>query len=336
MSMHHDTQRLVILRTHYWDASIERFAARLEASGEDVCIAVDETHGPTAIPQDVGWPVVALTPSLIHDLGLLQTDDVSWRCGDYALYAVRQRFPDKANYWLIEPDDYFNMDDIGSFFRFFDAFPEVGLLCAYGRRAEPNWFWAGAMRRFETDVHRCLFSIVRLSASALDRLLDRRRAMSDAIRTEGAVIDKQSWPNDEAFVATVCATDGLGMRDLNSFGHVFYSTETLSFNNPMSLNFLSNHRKDGCVYHPVLSGKHFERKARDLFVNATRGRAHDLLVFNRVFQRHFASEMGAAAASRFARDVRTAWRAKGRHLLSFLALSEARHLRRRWLGRRPS
>ena len=93
----------LLIRTHYLD---DRLRALIEpfrrGDAFDLIALVDERRG--AI--DFGdIPKIGLTADLAASLDLYAvTQNLLWRCGDYGLYAARQRFPQYDAFWMIEPD----------------------------------------------------------------------------------------------------------------------------------------------------------------------------------------------------------------------------------------
>ncbi len=104
----------------------------------------------------------------------------------------------------------------------------------------------------------CLFAILRVSSTAIDRLLTDRRELS---RKRSR---RKQWPNDESFVATTLAKSGFVVRDLNSFGQTLYSEETMSFFGPRQGEALGLENADVRLYHPVLFGADYNSKIERL------------------------------------------------------------------------
>ena len=108
--------------------------------------------------------------------------------------------------WLLEYDLVVNFDTASGFFEKFTD-DDSDLLAFKYRHAEASWPWYRLMQPTGNQVMRCYFSPIRLSASAVDHLLARRRAMSDEVAVD-------VWPNDEAFTATTLTADGFRCRDI--------------------------------------------------------------------------------------------------------------------------
>ena len=208
----------VLIRTHYVDDALRAFAERLRAgSAFDVFIVADETRGPL----DCGdVPKISLTTSTLASLGLyVGAPDLLWRCGDYGLYAARRSLPAYEAFWMIEPDVRLNADQPCDVLARFPGPEAVDFLAGRLRPAEADWDWAAMMDPTAGPVWRCLFSLARLSAAAIDVLYDARRCLTARHLSQGK--DPAAWPNDEAFVASTLARSGLVCRDLNDFGQVY-------------------------------------------------------------------------------------------------------------------
>jgi hypothetical protein len=65
-------------------------------------------------------------------------------------------------------------------------------------------------------------------------------------------------------VATTLSNDGSICRDLNSFGHIFYDTNTLSFFAPHDGDATELSDDPVRVYHPVLFKREYKRKMERL------------------------------------------------------------------------
>lgn len=241
----------LLIRTHYVDDRLRALADLLAADGRfDVYAVADETSGPL----DFGdTPKVSLTAQTIAGLGLYdQAPKTLWRCGDYALYAARKALPRYDAFWMIEPDVRLKSDRPCDILARFPGPEQADLLAGRLRPAEADWDWGVTMGPESAPVWRCLFSVVRLSARAIDLLLEERRRLSARRIAMGA--DPKTWPNDEAFVATALARHGMAMHDLNDFGQV-YDEIGFSYWFPVSERELETTGRDGWIYHPVLSGQ---------------------------------------------------------------------------------
>ncbi len=242
----------LLIRTHYADAPLRAFIDLARADGAfDVFVLADESRGPV----DVGdAPKIPVTPDLPAELGLYrETPNLLWRCGDYVLYAARQRLPGYEAFWMIEPDVRLCADKPSDILGRFPPPEAADFLAAHLRPAEPNWNWGRTMDA-DGPVWRCLFSLVRFSARALDIMLEARRRLSAAYPLSGK--DPTFWPNDEAFAASTLVRAGLHCRDLNDFGQI-YESVGFSYWLPVSEREVAASGREGWIYHPVLSGQRY-------------------------------------------------------------------------------
>lgn len=254
------TDTAVLVRTHYVDDEVRALIASLQASSpHEVFALVDETRAPL----DFGaTPKISLTASLPAELGLYAgSDRIYWRCGDYGLYAARRALPAKARFWLIEPDVRIRSDRPGAVFDRFQDNP-ADLLVSNFRPAEPSWDWGKTMDD-GGPIWRCLFPLVRVSARALDALVEARRDFGARFQTAGA--DPQFWPNDEVFTATTLMRLGFDCRDLNAEAEV-YDPNTFGYWWPISDRQLAEAGREGLAYHPVLNGDRYFQKLFHLAV----------------------------------------------------------------------
>jgi hypothetical protein len=255
------TETAILVRTHYADAQVRGMIEALAASSaHPVYALVDESRGPVDFGQT---PKIAFDAGLPGVLGLYgAVDKLYWRCGDYGLYAARQALPEVERLWLIEPDVRLHQARPGAFFDRFAEDP-ADLLISHLRPAEATWDWGKTMAD-GGPVWRCLFPLLRISARALDALLEARRDAGPRFVAAGR--DPQFWPNDEVFVATTLMRAGFDCRDLNASGEV-YDPQSFGYWWPISDRQLEAQGREGFAYHPVLNGEAYFRK---LFHLATR------------------------------------------------------------------
>lgn len=252
------TETAILVRTHYADAQVRALVEALAASSRHpVWALVDESRGPV----DFGAiPKISLDAHLPGELGLYgAAPRLYWRCGDYGLYAARRALPSISRFWLIEPDVRLRLERPGEFFDRFAEDP-ADLLVSHLRPAEASWDWGQTMAD-GAPVWRCLFPLLRISAPALDALLEARREAGARFVASGR--DPQVWPNDEVFVATTLMRAGFDCRDLNAHGEV-YDPQSFGFWWPISDRQLQAEGRDGFAYHPVLNGEAYFQKLLQL------------------------------------------------------------------------
>ena len=251
---------LILLRTHFLDARVAELARRYAASGEyEVTIAADETAGEI---DSHGLPKLAITLDSCARLGLnVAFEKPLWRCGDYVFYHARAQYPGYKHYWSIEYDIGLNFADPLDFFRAFDHKAKEDYLTTFLEVADWKWPWRRAAARRFPVVYASGFPLVRLSGTAIDRLLERRR--HEGARLAAAELSPdQHWVNDESFVSSACFELGLPMADFNAYGD-FYTPKTLMREgvwHPAQLP-----APDGKVYHAVRTGVSFLGAVRSYY-----------------------------------------------------------------------
>lgn len=243
----------LLIRTHVLDDQVRAFVETMRRDPEfDLFAVVDECRGRI----DFGdIPKIPLISDLPAELGLYgQAPNQFWRCGDYALYAARRMLPHYRAFWMIEPDVRINSSRPMGVLDRFPPPEEVDFLAGHLRPAEPDWNWGHTMDAAEGPIWRCLYSLIRISARAIDVLLAERQEASRRFEEGGR--DPEWWPNDEVFTASTLARRGLACRDFNDFGEI-YDGVGFSYWLPVSEHDLASSGREGWLYHPVLSGQRY-------------------------------------------------------------------------------
>ena len=242
----------ILVRTTALDDRVLSFADELAvASGHPVAFVVDERRGPVEARDRV---VVGLADPACAALGLHCPADYAWKCGDYAYYLARQRFPAARWFWMIEYDVRFHGGDLAEFFAFFDRQESVDFIAPHLAPAGPEWFWTVTARARDARAWRCLFPVTRLSARAIDA------ARSKRVQHSRNPFRRLIWPNDEAFVATTLANGGFACKDFNAFGRSVYSQSSFTFTEPIDGDAFRPATDALEMFHPVLYGQAYLRK----------------------------------------------------------------------------
>lgn len=250
-----DSTRILIRATRL-DARVREFADTVAAaSGHRVSFLLDERKGRAA---DDGTSIVGLTDEKCRGLGLFLPRDYAWRCGDYGYYLARQQYPQAGFIWMIEFDVRFTGDRIADFFADIATKADVDFIATALMPADSDWYWTRTCLGRGVRPYRCLFPITRLSARAIDALLDRRRAQS---RRFGR---RALWPNDEAMVATTLANGDFVCRDFNDFDRPYYDAASFTFVEPIDGDALVPTSGPVRLLHPVLFGDAFVAKKNRL------------------------------------------------------------------------
>jgi len=285
----------ILFRTHLHDAPVAALAARLQAeTGMPLIYVVDEAWGPVPLPP--GSASVRMDPAALRGLGLALPPRFGWLCGDYGFYLARAAFPEFTHFWLVEYDVHVAAPDLGAFFAPFAEDPGCDLIAGYLFPRDVNWPNTLPMLPFAARVWGTLFPFLRVSARAVDHMLQRRRAIS-ALHDAGQLA---AFPNDEAFAATVLMEEGLQGRDLNDFGSRVYVSEDFRFGAPRSLRQVP---ADGRLHHPVMGGLGlFQKASQILHVASTLEEAAAMAAHADAI----GEECGAEAAAAFAASVAAA------------------------------
>jgi len=262
---------VILIRTHFVNETLLAFIAALsDHTGCQIHLCADENIS-TLDPGPIAGKI-SLSNDLFRQIGLHVTKDVMWRCGDYGIYAALLTLPSAGYFWIIEPDVYIDDGDLADFFRFFERHPDVDFLACHYEPATPHWSWRKPMAPYATEIYRCMFPLVRVSRSAAEFLLQRRRALTllhEAVTASHQAGPYPIWPNDEGFCATELTNAGFQCRDINDFGTAFYTPDSFGFLKPISLKQVRSTRGYGLVWHPVLSGENFRRNL-SLYFNGNR------------------------------------------------------------------
>ena len=254
---------MIVVRTDRVDAKLEAFAAELESlSGLPTLFLVDESLGEI---DSGGRAKISLTPQACKSLGLYCPKDFAWRCGDYGFYLARTQYPEATNIWMIENDVRLAGTTPKALFEKFDSI-SVDLVTSYLHPAEREWPWRKALKACDARPFRCFFPVVRLSAQAVDLLLEKRRAHS------GQWSRRWLWPNDEGFVATTLVNAGTSFMDLNDGEPKIYRPDQFSFAPALDGSLPIESAAPVALFHPVLEGDALLRKRKRLQVRAHRRR----------------------------------------------------------------
>ncbi len=222
---------------------------------------------------------------------------MGWLCGDYFAALFIEAFPEAQYVWLIEPDMRFHFKDPGVFFAAFSG-SQADLISVRFDVAPSDWYWTPRMAPFGQPVRRMLFGGIRLSRRAIAAVATARRLLPPGLRAD-------SFPNDEAFMATLLGNGAFDCRTYADFGR-FLTSATFSFSKPISGRHFDATGPDELVYHPVLYGEAFVRKAK-AFVRRYPSAEHIDEMYDGILR-----ELGPAAAAAFRDECRSNLQPGGR------------------------
>lgn len=298
---------VLIVRTDKVDDTLVSFLADVEKKTDlRICLAADGKKIEANLLTDINH--VAATVEAYGAMNLFVAHDTLWRCGDYCLYLVRAKYPKARFFWMVERDVYVNTRDIGYFFGELLRFKDADFVGSRYHDAKPAWAWYSAMVPFSSQLYQCVFPVVGFSGRAVDCLYERRKEIS-ARYMDTEPKERQLWPNDEIFCATVATNAGLVCRDLNDLGPSTYTRQTLKLTPPLSLRRLMAAKPDELLYHPVLSGDEFIQKLETRLAADIKKRVAPqelLATYDKTVREDVALECGEERAKKFECDLNLA------------------------------
>ncbi|WP_162302616.1 hypothetical protein [Salinicola lusitanus] len=236
---------LFVLRTNFFSSYCGELLAQISHAGKDVVVCADESKG---VVDTADFAKVRMGLKSIDRLGLYRHEKSAWLCGDYFLYHVLSSVPDYDYYWLVEPDVYFDFDDISEFLRPLDEVAKDYVVMHYGERRS-NWAWYDTVSPYFETVYGGPYPLVRLSKAALHFMLAQRQKLS----SEYQKTESGRWPNDEAFTATFLANNKFKCSSFNDLGVGLFATKS-SFRTglPWLREYLVDKPRSNLVYHSAL------------------------------------------------------------------------------------
>jgi hypothetical protein len=287
---------IIVVRTNHYDLLLDQFIEKLSSQTDRrIVIAADETK--QSVPSPSQFTKVTIDP---RHMGLHTTDDMMWRCGDYALYAALEAITDASFFWMIEPDIRIHAADLKPIFDGINGSAGIDFITPWFVAASPEWAWYSSMKPYSRQIYNCMIQICRMSRKSLDFLLQRRLELGRYFT------QTQKWPNDEAFIGATLKDGGFSVTTLKEHAPDFEVSGTLTFTKPTSANWLKTQAFDQHVYHPVVSGQKFLQRAKAYLEERERcvGSTVELLKeFNNSFINQVQLEAGAQAARDFYNDV---------------------------------
>jgi hypothetical protein len=249
------------IRTHRWGPEEEELLAALAPVFGDRLAVVYHNRPKGFAP---GLPVIDIDDAWLEAQGLRYVSDWGWRCGDYALFALRASRPDNDHYLLVEPDVLF-CGDVSGFFDELSRLSEDGLAVRIRPPEDKHPFLTGITDR---PLMQGIFPLTRFSGHALDYLKQERCAYGRS------GVGHRRYANDELFMFSwLASAEGFkvgSMEDLlpRWFEGSYFRT------NPDILRDAAldpSRSRDG-IYHPVRSRPSFCRETGRRIVNTTRFR----------------------------------------------------------------
>ena len=229
-------KNIIVFRTNKYYPQWQSILKDLSKSFK-VIIVCDESNGNVDYSDINKIPFSKIE---VKKIGLKDFEGMQWRCGDYAIYLAHSSLTDYDNIWLIEPDVYFNKSSLSNLIKNTESIDD-DLLVTYFSESESTWYW----NKFACDLnvgkpYKCFFPLLRISKSAVEYLLEKRREL-------------ESLANDESFVATVLANSKFSISEFRNVTSINYSMNTFSYKYPHLSSLIKNNKWD--IYHPCFYNK---------------------------------------------------------------------------------
>lgn len=296
------SDEVLCVRTNRYDEHLDRFIERtLLPTGREVVLLADESGGPVEAPAH--RRKIVLHPA---ETGLYMPPDAGWRCGDYCLYAAVAAMPDARHIWLVEPDVRIHGDTPAALFDGAEpGRPRADFVTAWFVTASPEWSWFATIAPFYPTTSNCMLQLARFSRPFIDALLEARLGLSRRFADEGR--PSTAWPNDEAFIGAIAQGGRFRIETLREHAPGFSTDGTFTFIKPTSGRALDGAPTDDRIYHPVLYGQSFLKRAR-LYLNERIDANRDVDCFMAEFPSAFVSdvmtELGDEAGRAFYDDIK--------------------------------
>ncbi|BFT31564.1 hypothetical protein D210916BOD24_27400 [Alteromonas sp. D210916BOD_24] len=172
----------------------------------------------------------------------VEVPTLGWRCGDHNLYSVYNLNKDYDFYWLIEPDVFIQKQSLERLLE--EASSTHSDLLLHGlSKQTPSWSWYTRYQILypEHTIFGGLFSLIRLSNSALSFLFDERKKL--AKKWKSGSFEPANYPNDEVFVCSMLMNNQFSCSELQI-------TQNGYFN--LIRKHITNIPKD-LIVHPIYS-----------------------------------------------------------------------------------
>lgn len=211
----------VVVRTHFWDAFIERQVKRLapHIGGGKLFVLADVTRGDLDVTSDLEIEVVKVTDGDLLALGYPQpsSGSLQWISGDAPLYLLRDKHPMFDYYVQLEYD--VNIDfDLSDLVRRVSAehvdFVALTKGDEHGEKLE-QWPWLDSMLDFyqPNTIGHQLICLAVFSNAAITAFAASRARQAAALANN----PKVRWPMCEGFLTSEARSLGLTTRELSDY-----------------------------------------------------------------------------------------------------------------------
>ena len=245
----------------------------------DVFIFEEKFNQPEVSETAINGNHYQLSRRWLDDRNLRNLSNAGWLCGDYILYAARDYLPGYDHYWLLDDDVFFHCD-IAQFIADASALSEDCLAFGFGKKPA-SWMWHRTLSaKYGDAIWGMYYSLVRLSAAAIDFLQAQRSAYNTP-----AVADAD-YANDEAFTGTLLLNNGFSGACLRRRLPDYFSPY-FSMSRPVFIAETTMPHTAGKVLHPVCDE---ERAWQRIKKRMQSGEVDSLLERIYTCQRHFDAE----------------------------------------------
>ena len=206
---------IVLFRTHFWDAFVDRqFSRLLQAStGLDVFVLTDDTRSPVPVPSGIKRFSVSDDMMLRAGFVAAGSGSMQWFSGDVPLYLFAEAYPDYTSYIQLEYDVVINTELRTLAERLHHD--KVDLLLLSNEELDKPWPWQYSMLSAYNafEVRHQLFCFGVFSSVAIRRLHNARSLQALAYHNG----DLTEWPYCEGYIATEGRRQGLCIKELSEY-----------------------------------------------------------------------------------------------------------------------
>lgn len=225
-------------------------------NGDNNYVVVEENFNNPACTQDIIEDnYVKLSSNFLKQNDLMKIKKTGWQCGDYVAYAAYQYFPDYDYYWVVDDDVHFNCD-MNEFISQVNQSDKDLLALNFGAANKESWSWYGTLENIYPDrIYGMLYSLVRLSKSAVRFLMEQRSKYHPTLTTEF----HENFANDETFTATYLMNNGFKCGSLKDICPQYFG-QYFSFSNPIVVEELTASYLQNKIVHPVCNAERAYQK----------------------------------------------------------------------------
>ena len=244
----------VAVRAHRTTRKLEHSLRSLAGSDRyDLYLAANETRNDV---ESFGATKLVHTAEIMAPLGAHLASETHLVHGSDMLFSfLHDALPSHDFILVVEDDVHFPFGGRRTIEKILDGVSShpggIDLLATKLRHAEQDWWWYKEGRRLFSDVRAMLFSIVGMSARAIERLRAARLREAATVGAEGLVFCETFVPS------TLAETGDLTMLDLNTLLPGAYRDDSFTIGLPFLLEDPSWPTMGVEMAHPVFSAAEF-------------------------------------------------------------------------------